>query len=273
MTNNSNAPVPDIEKLWKALDLESSGYEYKYDQPRNTTKIDEKAEEGDLDTYAIKKVSTQQVVGTVVIRKQNDNDKEGINEKLLAIGLGSNPRTDSNPDHSKVTKLEGTRLNTLLSVKELINPNKDAMKLKNNDYRYAKYLLQFDISTLASNNDSDFKKNHKLSKPDSELIENLQLAFETFKFFIQRAEKATQEQKFQDYKIILGYGRMGKELMDVPINGHKNGKQYLELLSRSPFNKHLFKPEEKYYPRHISNANFKRIDRVEQGRLHDYFLS
>lgn len=268
MANNS-----DIDDLWENLNLKSSGYEYKYDQPRTTTKVDDDAKEGDLDTYVIKKASTQQVVGTVVIRKQNDNDKEEINEKLLAIGLGSNPRTDSNPDHSKATKLEGTRLNTLLSVKELINPNKDAMKLKNNDYRYAKYLLQFDISTLASNNDSDFKKNHKLSKPDSELIENLQLAFETFKFFIQRAEKTTQEQKFQDYKIILGYGRMGKELMDVPINGHKNGKQYLELLSRSPFNKHLFKPEEKYYPRHISNANFKRIDRVEQRRLHDYFLS
>lgn len=112
-----------------------------------------------------------------------------------------------------------------------------------------------------------------MSKSDSELVENLQLAFGTFKFFIQKAEQATKEQKLQDYKIILGYGRMGKELMDVPINGHKNGKQYLELLSRSPFNEHLFKPEEKYYPRHISNANFKRIDRVEQERLHDYFLN
>lgn len=259
----------DIDDLWGNLNLKSSGYEYEYDQPRNTTKIDEDAEEGDLDTYLIKKVSTQQTVGTIVIRKQ---DKE-INEKLLAIGLGSNPRTDSNPDHSKATKLEGTRLNTLLSAKELINFNKDAMKLKKNDYRYAKYLLQFDISTLASDNDSDFKKKHKLSKPDSELIENLQLAFETFKFFIQKAEQATKKQKFQDYKIILGYGKMGKELFDVPINGHKNGEQYLALLGHSPFNKHLFKPEERYYPRHISNANFKRIDQVEQGQLCDYFLS
>lgn len=266
MVNNS-----DIDDLWKNLGLKSSGYEYEYDQPRNTTKIDEDAEEGDLDTYIIKKVSTQQVVGTVVIR--NKNSKEKINKKLLAIGLGSNPRTDSNPDRSKVTKLEGTRLNTLLSAKELINFNKDAMKLKKNDYRYAKYLLQFDISTLASDNDSDFKKKHKLSKPDSELIENLQLAFETFKFFIQKAEQATKKQKFQDYKIILGYGKMGKELFDVPINGHKNGEQYLALLGHSPFNKHLFKPEERYYPRHISNANFKRIDQVEQGQLCDYFLS
>lgn len=262
----------DIDDLWENLNLKSSGYEYKYDQPRNTTKIDEDAEEGDLDTYIIKKTSTQQTVGTIVIRKQNDNGKEEINE-ILAIGLGTNPRTDSNLDHSKVTKLEETRLNTLLSAKELINPNKDAMKLNKNDYRYAKYLLQFDISTLASDNDSDFKKNHKLSKPNSELIKDLQLAFETFKFFIQKVEQATKEQKFQDYKIILGYGKMGKELFDVPINGHKNGEQYLELLSRSPFNKHLFRPEERYYPRHISNANFKRIDRVEQGRLHDYFLS
>lgn len=267
MANNSD----NMDDLWKKLSLESSDYEYKYDQPRNTTKIDEKAEEGDLDTYIIKKVSTQQVVGTVVIR--NKNSKEKINEKLLAIGLGSNPRTDSNPDHSKATKLEGTRLNTLLSAKELINFNKDAMKLKKNDYRYAKYLLQFDISTLASDNDSDYKKKHKLSKPDSELIENLRLAFETFKFFIQKAEEATKKQKFQNYKIILGYGKMGKELFDVPINGHKNGEQYLALLGHSPFNKHLFKPEERYYPRHISNANFKRIDQVEQSRLRDYFLS
>ena len=266
MVNNS-----DIGDLWKNLGLESSGYEYEYDQPRNTTKVDDDAKEGDLDTYIIKKVSTQQIVGTVVIR--NKNSKEKVDEKLLAIGLGSNPRTDSNPDHNKATKLEGTRLNTLLSAKELINPNKDAMKLKKNDYRYAKYLLQFDISTLASDNDSDFKKKHKLSKPDSELIENLQLAFETFRFFIQKAEEATKKQKFQDYKIILGYGRMGKEQMDVPINGHKNGEQYLALLSRSPFNKHLFKPEEKYYPRHISNVNFKRINQVEQSRLRDYFLS
>lgn len=267
MTNNSD----NIDDLWKSLNLKSSGYEYKYDQPRNTAKIDEDAEEGDLDTYIVKKNSTQQVVGTVVIR--NKNSKEKVDEKLLAIGLGSNPRTDSNPDHSKVTKLEGTRLNTLLSAKELINFNKDAMQLKKNDYRYAKYLLQFDISTLASDNDSDFKERHKLSKPDSELIEDLQLAFQTFRFFIQKAEQATKEQKFQDYKIILGYGKMGKELFDVPINGHKNGKQYLELLSRSPFNKRLFKPEERYYPRHISNANFKRIDQVEQSRLRDYFLS
>lgn len=266
MANNS-----DIDDLWENLNLKSSGYEYKYDQSRNTTKVDDDAKEGDLDTYVIKKASTQQVVGTIVIR--NKNSKEKINKKLLAIGLGSNPRTDSNPDHSKATKLEGTRLNTLLSVKELINPNKDAMKLNKNDYRYAKYLLQFDISTLASDNDSDFKKNHKLSKPNSELIEDLQLAFQTFRFFIQKAEQATKEQKFQDYKIILGYGKMGKELFDVPINGHKNGEQYLALLGHSPFNKHLFKPEEKYYPRHISNANFKRIDRVEQRRLHDYFLS
>lgn len=267
MTNNSD----NIDDLWKSLNLKSSGYEYKYDQPRNTAKIDGDAEEGDLDTYIVKKNSTQQVVGTVVIR--NKNSKEKVDEKLLAIGLGSNPRTDNNPDHSKVTKLEGTRLNTLLSAKELINSNKDVMKLKKNDYRYAKYLLQFDISTLASDNDSDFKKKHKLSKPDSELIENLQLAFETFRFFIQKAEQATKKQKFQDYKIILGYGKMGKELFDVPINGHKNGEQFLALLGHSPFNKHLFKPEERYYPRHISNANFKRIDQVEQSRLRDYFLS
>lgn len=142
MANNSN----NIDDLWKSLNLKSSGYEYKYDQPRNTAKIDEDAEEGDLDTYIIKKASTQQTVGTIVIRKQNDNEKEEISKELLAIGLGSNPRTDSNPDHSKATKLEGTRLNTLLSAKELINPNKDAMKLNKNDYRYAKYLLQFDIS-------------------------------------------------------------------------------------------------------------------------------
>lgn len=267
MANNS-----DIDDLRENLSLESSGYEYKYDQPRNTTKVDDDVKEGDLDTYVIKKVSIQQVVGTIVIRKQNDNDKEEINKELLAIGLGSNPRTDSNSDHSKATKLEGTRLNTLLSAKELINPNKDAMKLKKNNYRYAKYLLQFDISTLASDNDGDFKKKHKLSKPDSELIESLQLAFETFKFFIQKTEEAIKKQMFQDYKIILGYGKMGKELLDVPINGHKNGKQYLELLSRSPFNKHLFKPEEKYYPRHISNAKFKQVRKVEQDQLQDYFL-
>lgn len=128
MTNNSD----NLDDLWKKLSLESSDYEYKYDQPRNTTKIDEKTEKGDLDTYVIKKTSTQQVVGTVVIR--NKNSKEKVNEKLLAIGLGSNPRTDNDPDHSKTTKLEGTRLTTLLSAKELINPNKDAMKLKKNDY-------------------------------------------------------------------------------------------------------------------------------------------
>lgn len=138
----------EVSSLWNDLGINSTVYKYDDEEIRSlrATKNQKDEEKKAFKTYTIKQSNDENPVGSLVIRDKNiESVKSEIDGNFIVIGLGSNPRlpvTNDNSDQDEGNKLENTRLNTLLSAKKLKTTNGEQT------YVYAKYLLQFDISTL-----------------------------------------------------------------------------------------------------------------------------
>lgn len=267
--------MDEISLLWNNLEINSKKYKCVFEEMRSIrdAKNQTLEEKNAFQTYGIKLddgTDDGVSVGSAVVR--NDNVGGVIDENFIVIGLGSNPRSpsekknsDSNSDSSKKeeekkeenSKLERTRLYTLLSAKRLeTNGDKPF-------YKFAKYLLQFDISTKSSNNNADFD-----SHDSDEMISNLDLSYETFRYFLEKVENSSF-----DYLVTLGYGSLGKNLLRREIgNNRKNGERYYKLLNDKKIRKHLREAGPLDYPLHISSANYKNVRAVQDEQLKRYFL-
>lgn len=253
-----------VSSLWNKLRINSTVYKYFFEEIRSmrTAKTQTDEEKKAFKTYTIKQSDDENPVGSLVIRKGDIENK--IDENFIVIGLGSNPRLpvtndnlDQDEENKKSNKLENTRLNTLLSAKKIKTINGAQT------YVYAKYLLQFDISTLPSNSNADFKRySHE------EVLSNLNLAYDTFRYFLEKVENSPF-----DYFVTLGYGQLGKELLQIKLeNNRLNGERYFELLNNEKTRKHLREAGPSDYPLHISTANYKNVRSVQDDQLKKYFL-
>lgn len=150
----------------------------------------------DLDVYSLKSDNGSSIA-TLVVRKN-------INNNQVIVGIGSNPRKvePNDPALKTITKLENTRLNIL---------NAEAI---NGDSVPAKYLLQFDLSTYASKKNKDFKSHFK-NNP-TEFQSSVQDAYDATAFFLNAIKNSKQNKLELEY-IVLGYGSLGKAILDQDV--------------------------------------------------------
>lgn len=208
----------------------------------------------DLDVYSLKSDNGSSIA-TLVVRKN-------INNNQVIVGIGSNPRKvePNDPALKTITKLENTRLNIL---------NAEAI---NGDSVPAKYLLQFDLSTYASKKNKDFKSHFK-NNP-TEFQSSVQDAYDATVFFLN-AIKNSKQNKLELKYIVLGYGSLGKAILDQDVK--LNNKLLIKDAYRNLFQEYQEHGQIKQfvletYPPH-SSGNYGSHGVLDTPRYFDNYFN
>lgn len=172
---------------------------------------------GDVDVYSFIKKHDRSPVGTLIIRNDVKNNQ-------VVVGIGSNPRkvVANDPTLNTITKLEQTRLNILHA------------NIKDKKSIPAKYLLQFDLSTYASEGNKEFNSFLKKESNMAVFQQSVQDAYDATKFFLDRLKSLRNEpgNKLNLEYIVLSYGSEGRVILNqnVKLNtGFTLKKAYYDL--------------------------------------------